>query len=104
MPRVVSAPSAGDVIVDLRTPEERSSFPLSERLSLDGVDVSVVAIPYYALPERCAGLASERSYLLYCDSGMMSRIQTAYLRTRGFNNVAVLDPGAMPARTASADR
>lgn len=109
--RVLRVPSAGSVVIDVRSPAECAQAPSLAHLTKHAVlkgdtkgvgddTVSVLRIPYYILQSRFADLEHDRTYLLYCDSGVMSRIQAAHLRARGYRNIAVLDPGAMDLESA----
>jgi thiamine biosynthesis protein ThiI len=74
------------VILDIRSPDEEDSNPLI----LEGVDI--VHIPFYKLATKFGDLPKEKMYLLYCDRGVMSRLQALYLKEKGFNNVKVYRP------------
>ena len=84
---MVSKPSLGDVIIDLRHPTEGERTPL--RLSSN----DIVQIPFYELATAFAALPSDQRYLLYCDRGTMSRIQAGQLRAEGHTNIRVYAPG-----------
>ncbi|MCF1957999.1 tRNA 4-thiouridine(8) synthase ThiI [Escherichia coli] len=80
---MVSEFGANDVILDIRSPEEQENSPLK----IDGVDVK--ELPFYKLSTQFGDLDKAKTYLLYCDRGMMSRLQALYLREQGFENVKV---------------
>ncbi|MBG6026476.1 tRNA uracil 4-sulfurtransferase ThiI [Proteus sp. CD3] len=80
---MVSEFGANDVILDIRSPEEQETAPLK----IDGVDVK--ELPFYKLSTQFGDLDKAKTYLLYCDRGMMSRLQALYLREQGFENVKV---------------
>ena len=80
---MVSEFHANDVVVDIRSPDEQESSPLK----LEGVDV--LELPFYKLGTQFGDLDKTKTYLLYCDRGMMSRLQALYLREQGFENVKV---------------
>lgn len=80
---MVSEFGDNDVILDIRSPEEQETSPLA----LEGVQVKEV--PFYKLSTQFGDLPKEKTYLLYCDRGMMSRLQALYLREQGFDNVKV---------------
>ncbi|WP_371372863.1 tRNA uracil 4-sulfurtransferase ThiI [Thalassotalea aquiviva] len=85
---VETVDSAGhdNVIVDIRSPEEEDLNPLE----ID--DVEVIHIPFYKLATQFGDLDQEKSYLLYCDRGVMSKLQALYLHDNGFMNVKVYRP------------
>lgn len=80
---MVSEFGANDVILDIRSPEEQETSPLK----IDGIDVK--ELPFYKLSTQFGDLDKTKTYLLYCDRGMMSRLQALYLREQGFENVKV---------------
>lgn len=80
---MVSEFGANDVILDIRSPEEQETSPLK----IEGVDVK--DLPFYKLSTQFGDLDNAKTYLLYCDRGMMSRLQALYLREQGFENVKV---------------
>ncbi len=74
---------AGDVVIDVRAPDEARAKPL--RLA----QTPVQCIPFYKIASTFAELDPAKRYLLYCARGVMSQLQVAHLRERGFENVAV---------------
>ncbi|MEQ4987357.1 tRNA uracil 4-sulfurtransferase ThiI [Proteus sp. fly-1089] len=80
---MVSEFGTNDVILDIRSPEEQETSPLK----MGGIDVK--ELPFYKLSTQFGDLDKAKTYLLYCDRGMMSRLQALYLREQGFENVKV---------------
>lgn len=76
----------GAVVIDIRHPDELERSPLL----IDGV--TVMPMPFYQLAGQFASLPSEKTYLLYCDRGMMSRLHASHLKDAGHDNVAVFRP------------
>ncbi|MEW6994375.1 tRNA uracil 4-sulfurtransferase ThiI [Colwelliaceae bacterium MEBiC 14330] len=74
------------VIVDIRSPDEEDENPLE----LDGVEVK--HIPFYKLATQFGDLDMSKEYLLYCDHGVMSKLQALYLLDNGYKNVKVYRP------------
>ena len=74
------------VVVDIRSPEETDEKPLE----LDNVEI--IEIPFYKLSTQFGDLDMSRDYLLYCDHGVMSKLQALYLIDNGFKNVKVYRP------------
>ncbi|TPH16553.1 tRNA uracil 4-sulfurtransferase ThiI [Litorilituus lipolyticus] len=74
------------VVVDIRSPEEEDENPL------DIENVDVIHIPFYKLATRFGDLDMSKEYLLYCDQGVMSKLQALYLQDNGFSNVKVYRP------------
>lgn len=75
-----------DIVVDIRSDEEEEANPLT----LDGIDV--IHIPFYKLATKFGDLDKSKEYLLYCDQGVMSKLQALYLLDNGFTNVKVYRP------------
>ncbi|MEQ5119028.1 tRNA uracil 4-sulfurtransferase ThiI [Morganella morganii] len=83
---VVSELSASDVVLDIRSPDEQESHPLN----IEGTEVRT--LPFYKLSTQFGDLPAETTYLLYCDRGVMSRLQALYLAEQGYTNVKVYRP------------
>ncbi|WP_373190395.1 tRNA uracil 4-sulfurtransferase ThiI [Halomonas sp.] len=71
-------------VIDIRPPGEREAAPL------EIADVPCLAIPFYELQDQAATLPGNREYLLYCDQGVMSRMQALHLKDRGMEHFGVL--------------
>jgi len=82
----VSAFDDNEVVLDIRAPEEEEERPLSLQ------HVEVHHMPFYHLSTRFDTLDQSKTYLLYCDRGVMSKLQALYLREQGFTNVKVYRP------------
>lgn len=74
---------ANDVLLDIRSNDEVEAKPMK----LDGV--TVTALPFYKLSTAFGNLDQSKTYLLWCDRGVMSRLQALYLNELGFKNVKV---------------
>ena len=74
------------IVLDIRSPDETDEKPLE----LDGVEVK--HIPFYKLATQFGDLDVTKDYLLYCDHGVMSKLQALYLLDNGFKNVKVYRP------------
>jgi len=77
---------ANAVVLDIRSPEEEEDNPLA----LEGVNV--IHLPFYKLTSQFGELDKSKDYLLYCDQGVMSKLQALYLLGAGFTNVKVYRP------------
>lgn len=71
-------------ILDIRTLDEQEMRPLR----LKGVEVK--SLPFYKLNTEFPILDKSKIWLLYCDRGVMSRLQALHLHEKGFKNVKVL--------------
>jgi thiamine biosynthesis protein ThiI len=84
--RVVADADETDIVIDIRHPDEQERKPLS-------VD-NTILIPFYTLNREFESLAKDKSYLLYCDKGIMSQLHAAHLYDAGHSNVGVYRPKA----------
>ncbi|AXY43630.1 tRNA uracil 4-sulfurtransferase ThiI [Halomonas sp. JS92-SW72] len=76
--------AADDVsVIDIRPPSEREETPLPLP------EVPRLEIPFYELQQRAEALPDDRRYLLYCDQGVMSRLQALHLHDRGLTHFGV---------------
>lgn len=73
----------GAVVIDVRAPDEAERNPLQ----LDSHQV--LELPFYKIASGFAELAKDKQYYLYCDRGVMSRLQALLLKEQGYQNVAV---------------
>lgn len=83
---IVAELSEGDVIVDVRHPNEIELKPLQFKAP------NTMEIPFYSLNSRWPQLEKDTRYLLYCDKGVMSQLHAQHLLDQGHANVAVFRP------------
>lgn len=79
----VSVLGANDVIIDIRSPEEIDENPLHIE------NQAMIQLPFYKLSGQFTELDQSKNYVLYCERGVMSKLQALYLKESGFNNVSV---------------
>ncbi|KGD75176.1 tRNA s(4)U8 sulfurtransferase [Tatumella morbirosei] len=82
----VAAFGENDTILDIRSIDEQDDRPLKAD------NVKIQSLPFYKLGSQFASLDQSRTWLLYCDRGVMSRLQALYLREQGYTNVKVYRP------------
>ncbi|MEE3660695.1 tRNA uracil 4-sulfurtransferase ThiI [Brenneria sp. g21c3] len=82
----VAAFAPTDILLDIRAPDEQEDKPLA----LDNAEIK--SLPFYKLSTQFGDLDQSKTYLLYCERGVMSRLQALYLREQGFSNVKVYRP------------
>ncbi|WP_392552711.1 tRNA uracil 4-sulfurtransferase ThiI [Orbus wheelerorum] len=87
----VSAFTSNDIIIDIRSPDEQEDNPLSIK------DIEVISLPFYKLTSQFSGLNQNNQYLLYCERGVMSKLQALYLIEQGFNNIKIYSPHSIKA-------
>ena len=80
---VTQLPKPNDVIIDIRHPSEEEESPLVL------TNNQIVKIPFYELAKKFKDLPTEVDCLLYCDRGVMSKMQAIQLIEDGFTNVKV---------------
>ncbi|OCG20748.1 MULTISPECIES: tRNA uracil 4-sulfurtransferase ThiI [unclassified Gilliamella] len=79
----VTTLSADYVVIDIRSPDEQEDNPLELN------DMEIKHIPFYKLATQFGDLDQSKQYLLYCEHGVMSKLQALYLIDQGFNNVKI---------------
>lgn len=72
-----------DIVLDIRAIDEQEENPLK----LNATEVK--SLPFYKLSSQFGDLDQNRTWLLYCDRGVMSRLQALYLHEQGYKNVKV---------------
>ena len=82
----VDAVSGDEVVLDIRSYDEQEDKPLKSE-GLEGK-----SLPFYTLATQFGDLEQNRNSVLYCDRGVMSRVQALYLKEQGYNNVKVYRP------------
>jgi thiamine biosynthesis protein ThiI len=82
----VAAVQEHAVVLDIRSADEQEDKPLE----IDGVEVK--HIPFFKLSTQFGDLDQSKTYLLYCERGVMSRLQALYLQEQGYKNVKVYRP------------
>ncbi|MFQ1022445.1 tRNA uracil 4-sulfurtransferase ThiI [Avibacterium paragallinarum] len=80
----VSILGENDVVLDIRSPEESDENPLQLANAI------VQLMPFYKLSSQFAELDQSKTYVLYCERGVMSKLQALYLKDKGFKNIKIL--------------
>lgn len=78
-----SALAENEVILDIRSPDEHEDKPFEPE------GMTVIHLPFYKLSTQFGDLDQNKTYLLYCERGVMSKLQALYLKEQGFNNIKV---------------
>lgn len=84
----VADAAEGETIIDIRSLDEQEAKPLDHQQ----LGVEIKSIPFFKLATAFAELDSGKHYLLYCDKGVMSKLQALYLQEQGYTNVGVYQP------------
>ena len=82
---VLKVPLAEATIIDIRHPDEEEGAPLK-------VNGPVIKIPFFELHSRAAELLENKTYMLYCGKGVMSRLHASHLIESGGLDVKVYAP------------
>lgn len=83
---VVSELGLNDVLLDVRSPDDSAKNPLKA----EGHET--VIMPFYKVSSEFSSLDNMKTYVLYCDQGVMSMMQAAQLKEAGYHNVKVYRP------------
>ena len=75
--------SKGAIVLDIRSREEQEIAPLKL------ANTEVQHIPFFRLATAFGDLDQSKDYFLYCDRGVMSKMQALLLHEEGFSNVSV---------------
>jgi len=78
--------ASNEIILDIRSIDEVEDSPLD----VDGLEVQ--HMPFFKLGNQFGELDQDKTYLLYCDRGVMSKLQALYLIEKGYGNVKVYRP------------
>jgi rhodanese-related sulfurtransferase len=76
------------ILLDTRSKEETSTIKLSLNHHLP-----VIEIPFNELPLNINQLPKDKFIGIFCSSGVRSAITFAYLKTKGFENVKMIEGG-----------
>ena len=79
----ISVLGENDIILDIRSPEETDENPF------ESDEHTVIQLPFYKLSSQFGSLDQSKNYVLYCERGVMSKLQALYLKENGFTNVRV---------------
>jgi len=76
------------ILLDVRAKEETSTIKLSLKHHLP-----VIEIPFNELPLNIDQLPKDKFIGIFCSSGVRSAITFAYLKSKGFENVKMIEGG-----------
>lgn len=81
--KTIYEPCAGDIIIDIRHPAEVDATPLNKPKN------ELLTVPFFNLEQQLDQLDKHHRYLLYCEKGIMSRLQALLMREKGFKHVDI---------------
>lgn len=76
------------VLLDVRAKEETTTIKLAFNHYM-----TVIEIPFDELPLHISQLPTDKFIGVFCSSGVRSAITFAYLKTKGFENVKMIEGG-----------
>src|SRR5690554_4007874 len=76
----------GTVVIDIRSPEEEEEAPLVL------TSTEMVHIPFFKLANKMQTMDANKRYALYCQQGVMSRLQAIALKEQGVAHLALFEP------------
>lgn len=72
-----------ELVIDIREDLKRKRMPLEE---------ADIQIPFYEINNRFKELDQAKTYLFYCDKGVISNLHALYLKDKWFTNIKVYRP------------
>lgn len=84
--KIVSKFSKNEVILDIRSEEDKKQNKIKFK------NIEVKSIPFFKLNTEFCKLPKEKTYLLYCNHGIMSNLQALFLHEKGFKNIKIYRP------------
>ena len=66
---------------------------------LESDEHQVMQLPFYKLSSQFGSLDQSKKLWLYCERGVMSKLQALYLKENGFTNVRVFGKNKQNDRT-----
>ncbi|MDD3793196.1 MAG: tRNA 4-thiouridine(8) synthase ThiI [Candidatus Gracilibacteria bacterium] len=77
---------SNEVVIDVREEQKSQENPLI----IEGFDI--LKIPFFDLEFEFGKLDQTKTYLFYCNKGMISKNQAILLKSKGFNNIKIFKP------------
>jgi len=79
---------AGDneAVIDIREPMKTTKSPLV----LNNIDIQ--KIPFFDINHRFKDLDQTKTYLFYCEKGILSKLHALYLKEQWFENIKIFRP------------
>lgn len=75
--------SSDEIIIDIRDNEKIEKDPLKIKWS------TIVNIPFYDINNKFETLDQSKTYLFYCERGVLSKLHALYLKEKGFLNIKI---------------
>lgn len=81
---IVYLPWDNDVVIDIREKEKIKDNPINLK------NINVLNIPFYEINHTFEKLDKTKTYLLYCEKWVLSKLHALYLKEKWFNNIKIL--------------
>lgn len=75
-----------EVVIDIREESEKKK----NKLSLEWIPI--IEIPFFKINHEFEKLNQDKSYLFYCEKGVLSNLHWLYLKEKWFENIKILRP------------
>ena len=76
-------PWEDEIVIDIREEADKKK----NKLLIDKVEI--LEIPFYDINSKFPKLDQTKTYLFYCDKGVLSRLHAQYLKEQWFNNIKI---------------
>lgn len=77
-------PEKDEIVIDIRDPEKIEKDKLVIKWN------KILEIPFYEINHKFTSLDHSKTYLFYCERGVLSKLHTLYLKEKWFQNIKVL--------------
>ncbi|MCD5380500.1 tRNA 4-thiouridine(8) synthase ThiI, partial [Candidatus Gracilibacteria bacterium] len=81
----VTSIEEGQIVVDVREEDMVNKKPLK-------IESEKIEIPFFQINSKFSKLDQNKTYLFYCDKGILSELHALYLQEKGFTNIKVFRP------------
>lgn len=81
---VTAFPKPDEVVIDVRDEEKAEARPLTYS--------TVEHVPFFKIAQRFKEFDQSKTYVFYCDKGVVSNLVASNLKQQGYNNVKLLKP------------
>jgi thiamine biosynthesis protein ThiI len=72
-----------EIVIDIRDNEKIEKDPLKIKWS------TIINIPFYDINNKFETLDQSKTYLFYCERGVLSKLHALYLKEKWFNNIKI---------------
>ncbi|MCD5382515.1 tRNA 4-thiouridine(8) synthase ThiI [Candidatus Gracilibacteria bacterium] len=76
-------PAGNEVVIDIRDEEKIKKNPIHLE------NTEILQIPFFNINNEFGKLDQSKTYLFYCDEGILSKLHGLYLKEKGFKNIKI---------------